>query len=59
MKYRQAAASDAAAIASLDADSWRRHYRGASLDSYLDGDVLADRRTVWAEWAEWAGAVIP
>ena len=48
MKYRQAAASDAAAIASLHADSWRRHYRGAYLDSYLDGDVLPDRRAEWA-----------
>jgi GNAT superfamily N-acetyltransferase len=45
MKYRQAAASDVAAIAGLHADSWQRHYRGAYLDSYLDGDVLADRMT--------------
>jgi ribosomal protein S18 acetylase RimI-like enzyme len=48
MKYRQAAVRDAAAIAGLHADSWRRHYRGAYLDSYLDGDVLADRRAEWA-----------
>jgi GNAT superfamily N-acetyltransferase len=48
MKYRQAAASDVAAIAGLHADSWQRHYRGAYLDSYLDGDVLADRMTEWA-----------
>jgi ribosomal protein S18 acetylase RimI-like enzyme len=48
MKYRQAAASDIGAIAGLHADSWRRHYRGAYLGSYLDGDVLADRRAEWA-----------
>jgi hypothetical protein len=48
MKYRLAAASDVAAIAGLHADSWRRHYRGAYLDSYLDGDVLADRTAEWA-----------
>jgi hypothetical protein len=28
----------------LHADSWRRHYRGAYADAFLDGDVLADRR---------------
>jgi ribosomal protein S18 acetylase RimI-like enzyme len=33
MEYRQAAASDVVAIARLHADSWRRHYRGAYLDS--------------------------
>jgi GNAT superfamily N-acetyltransferase len=48
MKHRLAAASDVAAIAGLHADSWRRHYRGAYLDSYLDGDVLADRTAEWA-----------
>ncbi|WP_433130028.1 N-acetyltransferase family protein [Micromonospora sp. CA-240977] len=34
-------------IALLHADSWRRHYRGAYADSFLDGDVVADRRAVW------------
>lgn len=47
MDYREATADDAAAIAELHADSWRRHYRGAYLDSYLDGDVVADRRAEW------------
>jgi ribosomal protein S18 acetylase RimI-like enzyme len=32
----------------LHADSWRRHYRGAYSDSFLDGDVLSDRRSVWS-----------
>jgi ribosomal protein S18 acetylase RimI-like enzyme len=47
VRYRQAIAGDAAAIAALHADSWRRHYRGAYLDSFLDGDVVADRMAVW------------
>jgi ribosomal protein S18 acetylase RimI-like enzyme len=45
--YREATADDAEAIARLHADSWKRHYRGAFLDSYLDGDVLADRMAEW------------
>jgi GNAT superfamily N-acetyltransferase len=47
VQYREATAGDAAAIAALHADSWRRHYRGAFLDSYLDGDVVADRMAEW------------
>ncbi len=38
---------DVEAIAALHADSWRRNYRGAYLDSFLDGDVLVDRLGVW------------
>lgn len=48
VRYRQATADDAVAIAGLHADSWRRHYRGAYLDSFLDGDVAADRMAEWA-----------
>ncbi|MGH7815158.1 MAG: GNAT family N-acetyltransferase [Candidatus Binataceae bacterium] len=47
--FRDATKDDAEAIAALHADSWRRHYRGAFLDSFLDGDVLSDRLTVWRE----------
>jgi GNAT superfamily N-acetyltransferase len=47
VKYRHATAGDAGAIAGLHADSWRRHYRGAYLDSFLDGDVVAERTTEW------------
>ena len=36
-------------MADLHADSWRRHYRGAYSDAYLDGDVVTDRRSVWQE----------
>lgn len=45
---RDATAGDADGIASLHADSWRRHYRGAFSDAFLDGDVLADRLAVWS-----------
>jgi GNAT superfamily N-acetyltransferase len=45
---RAVAAADAADVAGLHADSWRRHYRGAYADSFLDGDVESDRRQVWA-----------
>lgn len=46
--FRSAGAQDAEQIAALHADSWRRHYRGAYADSFLDGDVAADRRSVWS-----------
>jgi ribosomal protein S18 acetylase RimI-like enzyme len=48
VEYREATEHDADAIASLHADSWRRHYRGAYLDAYLDGDILSERRDVWS-----------
>ena len=44
---RTATAADADAIAALHADSWRRFYRGAYSDDFLDGDVIGDRLTVW------------
>ncbi|MGH8932519.1 MAG: GNAT family N-acetyltransferase [Egibacteraceae bacterium] len=47
LRFRVACPSDADAIARLHADSWRRHYRGAYSDAFLDGDVLADRLAVW------------
>jgi ribosomal protein S18 acetylase RimI-like enzyme len=46
---RRARPSDNGAIAALHADSWRRHYRGAYSDAFLDGDVVADRLSVWTE----------
>ena len=55
--FRDARATDAAAVAALHAESWRRHYRGAYADSFLDGDVLADRRDFWAVRLSEAGAV--
>jgi ribosomal protein S18 acetylase RimI-like enzyme len=47
VSLRRAGADDAAAIAHLHADSWRRHYRGAYSDQFLDGDVLEDRLATW------------
>lgn len=49
VRFRLAEAADARAIAELHADSWRLHYRGAYSDSFLDGDVVADRLAVWTE----------
>jgi ribosomal protein S18 acetylase RimI-like enzyme len=49
MQLRPGTARDVDAIAGLHADSWRRNYRGAFLDSFLDGDVFADRAAAWAE----------
>ena len=58
IRFRTAHAADAERVAALHAASWRRHYRGAYADSYLDGDVLADRRAVWSSrLAEPAGSV--
>ncbi len=37
------------AVATLHAESWRAHYRGAYRDEYLDGDVVEDRLRVWEE----------
>jgi ribosomal protein S18 acetylase RimI-like enzyme len=48
IRFRGAHAGDAGEVAALHAVSWRRHYRGAYADSFLDGEVLADRRAVWA-----------
>lgn len=47
-RLRMAGPDDAERVALLHADSWRRHYRGAYSDSFLDGDVVADRLSVWS-----------
>jgi GNAT superfamily N-acetyltransferase len=49
VRFRQAGPRDAQAVAALHADSWRRHYRGAYSDSFLDGDVATDRMAVWSD----------
>lgn len=43
-----AGAGDAGRVAGLHAESWRRHYRGAFSDAFLDGDIVGDRKEVWA-----------
>lgn len=47
-RLRIAGTDDVETVATLHADSWRRFYRGAYADSFLDGDVVADRRAVWS-----------
>lgn len=49
LRFRTAQLADAPAVAALHADSWRRHYRGAYSDAFLDGDVDADRAAVWTD----------
>jgi GNAT superfamily N-acetyltransferase len=39
LRFRTATAADAEAIAGLHTDSWRRHYRVAFSDAYLDDQV--------------------
>jgi ribosomal protein S18 acetylase RimI-like enzyme len=47
IEYRPAKSSDAEAIASLHARSWRENYRGAFHDAFLDGDLPGERLRVW------------
>jgi len=49
IEYRPAKTSDAEAIASLHARSWRENYRGAFHDAFLDGDLVGERLRVWRE----------
>jgi ribosomal protein S18 acetylase RimI-like enzyme len=49
LEIRLAEPADASHVAKLHADSWRRHYRGAYSDRYLDGDLDGDRLAVWTE----------
>jgi GNAT superfamily N-acetyltransferase len=48
-QFRLAGPADAVAVANLHAESWRRHYRDAYSDPFLDGDVVADRLAVWTD----------
>jgi predicted N-acetyltransferase YhbS len=49
VEYREATERDVEAIAALHADSWRRNYRGAYSDQFLDRDVFEERRAAWTE----------
>jgi GNAT superfamily N-acetyltransferase len=49
VSFRAAGRDDAHAVAELHADSWRRHYRGAYSDAFLDGDVGGYLLTVWTD----------
>jgi GNAT superfamily N-acetyltransferase len=52
IEYRPAKASDAEAIASLHARSWRENYRGAFHDAFLDRNLPAERLGVWRDRLE-------
>ncbi|HEV7760879.1 MAG TPA: GNAT family N-acetyltransferase [Acidimicrobiales bacterium] len=49
MRLRPATVADIEGIAELHADSWRRNYRGAFGDAFLDGDLVGERRAAWTE----------
>ena len=55
LRLRAAGPDDAQRVALLHAQSWRRHYRGAYSDAFLDGDVAADRLAVWSSRLAAAG----
>ena len=44
-----AGAEDAAAVAELHGDSWRRHYRGAYADTFLDDESPEYLGAMWAK----------
>lgn len=48
-RFRGARPEDSQAIGELHADSWRRHYRGAYADSFLDDDVTEVLVGMWTE----------
>jgi ribosomal protein S18 acetylase RimI-like enzyme len=48
MRYRPGTTADTDAIAALHAASWRRVYRGAFTDEFLDGDLGGERRAHWS-----------
>jgi GNAT superfamily N-acetyltransferase len=47
--YRHAISGDAPGIARLHAESWRKHYRGAYSDDFLDHAVMGDRLAIWTQ----------
>lgn len=49
LTIRRGGPADAEAVAGLHAESWRRHYRGAYADTYLDGDIDTERLEVWTQ----------
>lgn len=49
LRFRAAGRGDAHAVAALHADSWRRHYRGAYADAFLDNGVAEYLVPLWTE----------
>ena len=48
LSYRPARPGDAQAIVGLHTDSWRRHYRGAYSDAFLDDEAATFLGGMWA-----------
>lgn len=49
LRFRAACPDDAQAITALHTDSWRRHYRGAFSDAFLDHDATGYLQQLWTE----------
>jgi len=49
IRFRAAGPGDARAVAGLHAESWRRHYRGAYSDSFLDNGAADYLEPLWTE----------
>jgi GNAT superfamily N-acetyltransferase len=47
LRFRAARPQDARAIAWLQADSWRRHYRNAFSDAFLDNEAAGYLLSLW------------
>jgi GNAT superfamily N-acetyltransferase len=47
LNVRPLRAGDADIVAQIHAASWRDAYRGMLSDTYLDGDLVGERRAVW------------
>lgn len=49
IRFRAAGPGDEHAVATLHAESWRRHYRGAYSDAFLDTGVAEYLEPLWTE----------
>lgn len=49
LRFRAARPEDAEAVAALHTDSWRRHYRGAYSDAFLDEEAPEYLGRLWTE----------
>lgn len=52
MVFREANSTDWLAIATLHAQSWQQHYKGILSDTYLEKEVLEERKSLWKERME-------
>jgi len=47
IEYNFGSLKDAGSVAALHADNWRKYYRGALSDYYLDQEVKSERQSYW------------